>query len=90
MEVTDASVRRTIYLAIVRPHLGYSMQVWSPQSVQRRTAKLILSLPFRTTTYKERFSQLNELPLTYWHLKSLIAWFQSAYPFSRLNTDIYF
>ena len=52
LEILKASVRRTTYLATVRPHLGYSTQVWSPQSVelirrvervQRRTTKFILS-----------------------------------------------
>jgi hypothetical protein len=47
----------TLYLAIVRPHLGYATQVWSPQSidlirrverVQRRATKVILNLPFKT------------------------------------------
>ena len=33
MEVPDTGVRRTIYLAIARSHLGYSTQVRSPQSV---------------------------------------------------------
>ena len=76
-EILDASVRRTIYLATVRPHLGYSTQVWSPQSVelirrvervQRRATKFILDLPFRTaTSYKDRLTKLNLLPVSYWH-----------------------
>ena len=55
--INDVNVRRTLYLAIVRPHLGYATQVWSPQSidlirrverVQRRATKVILNLPFKT------------------------------------------
>ena len=47
--------RRTIYLSLVRSHLGYATQVWTPQSIelllklekpQRRETKYILNLPF--------------------------------------------
>ena len=67
--------RRTLNL--VRPQLGYAAQVWAPQSIeliarleqlQRRALKYILDLPFITnTTYSQRLSQLQLLPLTYWH-----------------------
>ena len=69
--------RRTLYLSIVRCHLGYATQVWSPQSigllkrvenVQRRATKLILKLPFRCdVTYKTRLQLTNLLPISYWH-----------------------
>ena len=54
--IQSTQTRRTLYLSIVRCHLGYATQVWSPQSigllkrvenVQRRAKKLILNLPFR-------------------------------------------
>ena len=33
-----------------------------------KTSPFILSLPFRTdTSYRERLSRLNMLPVTYWH-----------------------
>ena len=77
VRIPDVDVRRTTYLAVVRPHLGYATQVWSPQSidlsrrverVQRRATKLILNLPFRTEiSYKERLLSLHLLPLSYWH-----------------------
>ena len=69
--------RRTLYLAIVRCHLGYATQVWSLQSVgllkqvesvQRRATKYILKLPFRTDiAYKTRLQLTNLIPLSYWH-----------------------
>ena len=68
---------RTLYLSIVRCHLGYATQVWSPQTigllkrvenVQRRATKLILKLPFRCdVTYKSRLQLTNLLPISYWH-----------------------
>ncbi|CAB4032767.1 Hypothetical predicted protein, partial [Paramuricea clavata] len=34
VEVKNANTRRTLYLAIVRPALGYATQVESPQSIK--------------------------------------------------------
>jgi hypothetical protein len=54
MEIPNVKIRRSLYLALVRPALGYATQVWSPQSVelvkrteriQRRATKYILRLP---------------------------------------------
>ena len=52
-------------------------QVWAPQgieliskleSIQRRTTKFILCLPFLTSiSYKERLMSVNLLPVCYWH-----------------------
>ena len=77
MEVKNPNTRRTLYLAIVRPALGYATQVWSPQSielvrkterVQRRASKVILKLPFTCTeSYKDRLMSINLLPVSYWH-----------------------
>lgn len=76
-EIENIATRRTLYLALVRPHLGYATQVWAPQSielmksveqVQRRATKYVLKLPFQSqTSYKERLQLCNLLPLTYWH-----------------------
>ncbi len=75
--IHNTAVRRTLYLALVRPHLGYATQIWSPQSVlliqqiertQRRATKFILELPFSSTTdYKTRLQTLSLLPICYWH-----------------------
>jgi len=73
--IPSTQTRRTLYLSIVRCHLGYATQVWSPQSigllkrvenVQRRATKLILKLPFRCDeTYKTRHQLTNLLPISY-------------------------
>ena len=75
--IQSTQTRRTLYLSIVRCHLGYATQVWSPQSigllkrvenVQRRATKVILKLPFRCdVTYKTRLQLTNLLPISYWH-----------------------
>ena len=55
--IHSISVRRTLYLGLVRAHLGYATQVWAPQGIeliskleriQRRATKFILCLPFLT------------------------------------------
>ena len=69
-------IRRSIYLMLVRSHLGHATQVWAPQSIelvckteqiQRQASKYILNPPFhRQQSYRDRLIQLNLLPLTYW------------------------
>jgi hypothetical protein len=76
MEITDKRIRRALYLAVVRPALGYATQVWPLQSVelinrvervQRRASKFILGLPFMCdVSYKDRLIS-TEPPLSYWH-----------------------
>ena len=55
--VTSTVPRRTLYLALVRSHYGYSSPIWAPQTVElisllertlRRATKYILNLPFST------------------------------------------
>ena len=55
-----------LYLALVRPHLDYAAQFWSPyyrkdidslESVQRRMTKMLQG--FRNIPYKERLKRLN-------------------------------
>ena len=59
---TDNSLIIPLYKAIVRPHLEYCLQAWSPylrkdinvlEKIQRRATKLISGL--RDLTYEERF-----------------------------------
>ena len=86
--IQSTQTRRTLYLSIVRCHLGYASQVWSPQSigllkrvenVQRRATKLILKLPFRCdVTYKTRLQLTNLLPISYWHEFLDIVFFYKA------------
>ena len=67
---------RTLYLSIVRCHLGYETQVWSPQSigllkrvenVQRRATKLMLKLLFRCDVTYKTLQLTHLLPISYWH-----------------------
>jgi len=55
-----------LYITLVRPHLEYAVQFWSPhhakeiaklEAVQRRTTKMIPSL--RNKSYGERLARLN-------------------------------
>jgi hypothetical protein len=72
-----SAVRRSIYLALVRPLVAYATQIWAPQSIdliikveriQRRSTKYILNLPYLCpVSYSERLKSLHLLPLTYWH-----------------------
>ena len=61
---------RSLYLALVRSHLEYASEIWSPKSVtlikliegvQRRATRLLLP----NLTYNDRLQQLNLLPLVY-------------------------
>ena len=75
--VKSITVRRSAYLTLVRSHLDYATQVWTPQSidlirklerVQKRATKHILDLPFICDqTYGDRLMNLNFLPISYWH-----------------------
>ena len=75
--IHNTTTRRTIYLALVRSHLGYATQVWTPQSVelltkvertQRRATKFILNLPFTCSVdHTSRLQALQLLPICYWH-----------------------
>ena len=75
--IFNMQTRRTLFLTIVRCHLGYTSQVWSPQSIgllkqvegiQQRATKYILKLPFRCDIpYKTRLQMTNLIPLSFWH-----------------------
>ncbi len=69
--IRDLAIRRTLYLSLVRSHLGYATQVWAPQTVervQRRATKYILNVPFICDIdYKDRLLATRMLPLSYWH-----------------------
>ena len=75
--VRSITVRHSAYLTLVRSHLDYATQVWTPQSiglirglerVPRRATKYILDVPFICDrTYGDRLINFNLLPISYWH-----------------------
>ena len=75
--IHDVSVRKALYMTMVRNQLAYCCQVWAPQSVnnistiervQRCATKFILSLPYNTNmSYKERLVTIGIIPICYWH-----------------------
>ena len=92
-------VRRTLYLGLVRAHLGYATQVWAPQgieliskleSIQRRATKFILCLPFLTNIpYKVRLIYVNLLPVCYWHeLLDLIYFYKATHNMIHLDPSV--
>ena len=87
--VKSITVRRSAYLTLVRSHIGYATQVWTPQSidllrrlerVQRRATKYILDLPFICDqTYGGRLMNLNLLPISSWReFLDMIFFFRSC------------
>ena len=99
MDVQSSSTRRTLYLAIVRPALGYATQVWSPQTidlirrierVQRRASKFILDLPFLCEeSYRDRVLSIDILPICYWHeFLDLVFFFKATYGIVCVSHDV--
>ena len=71
--LTDVSVRRSLYLSLVKSQLCYATQAWSPgyftlnakvEQVQRRASRWILRTPRGEMSYKERLTMLDLLPLS--------------------------
>ena len=72
--VKSITVRRWAYLILVRSHLGYATQVWTPQSIdligkleciQRRATNYILDLPFICDQTGHRLMNFNSLSISY-------------------------
>ncbi len=98
IKIKTISVRRMLYLTLVRSHLAYASQVWAPQSVdlikhtervQRRASKYILDLPFFCDiNYNHRLSTLNLLPLCCWHeYLDILFLFKSHHNIINLSND---
>ena len=97
MFILRTKVRRTLYLALVRPHLGYATQIWAPQSIelivkleriQRRATKFILKLPYSSNiSYKSRLQTLNLIPICYWH-KDLTVFFKLSNGLVNVNSSV--
>ena len=70
----DTFSKRLPYLALIRSHLGYASEIWSPylhkdmaslERVQRRALKYILNN--YNLCYTDRLMKLSVLPVSYWH-----------------------
>ena len=97
--IKSVSVRRIIYLTLVRSHLGYATQVWAPQSkelirkteqIQRRATKYILNVPFLCeVSYKDRLIKLDLLPLSNWHeYLDMVFFFKSVTGLVKVNPTV--
>ena len=94
------SIRRSIYLTMVRPNIGYATQVWAPQSIdlmlkleriQRRATRYILNLPFSSSVcYTSILQSLSLLPICYWHeYLDLVFLFKSTHGLIDLNHQLF-
>ena len=90
---------KSLFIALVRSHLGYCSQVWAPQSVIRNI-KLIESVQRRATkficktstdlTYRDRLIFLHLLPLNYWlEYLDLVFFYKCKANHVRIDLDNY-
>ena len=94
-----SSVRRTLYLSLVKSNLCYACEVWSPyicsqktkmERVQRRATRWILKARKGDSSYNERLVDLNLLPLCYdREIKDLMLFYKALYGISDLNVHDY-
>ena len=93
--ITDVTVRRTLYLSLVKSQLCYTTQVWSPaqvtlkaqvEQVQRRATRWISQTRVGEVSYKDRLIKLDLLPLSYdRELKDLSFFYKCLYYYIDLN-----
>ena len=96
---TDVTVRRTLYLSLVKSQLCYATQVWLPaqvtlkaqvERVQRRATCWILQTRVGEVSYKDRLIKLDLLPLSYdRELKDLLFFCKCLYNYIDLNVHCF-
>ncbi len=97
--LTDISIRRTLYLSLVKSQLCYTSEVWSPhiqaqktqlEQVQRRATRRMLKERKGDSSYSERLSTLRLLPLCYdREIRDLVFFYKALYGISDLNVHNY-
>lgn len=97
-EFKSEKIILTLFNSLVRPHLEYCVQFWSPyykkdinklEKVQRRVTKMIPRL--RNKSYEERLSELNLFSLAKRRLRGdLIEVFKIFKGYSNLNPNDFF
>ena len=95
--LTDTTVRRTLYLTLVKSQQSYATEVWSPptikmrskvESVQRRATFWIMQAKRGEVSYKQRLITLSLLPLCYdREIKDLVFFFKALY--ARIDLDVH-
>ena len=97
--LTDVTIRRTLYLSLVKSQLCYASEVWSPhiqaqniqlEQVQRRARRWTLKERKSDSSYSERLSTLKLLPLCYdREIRDLVFFYKALYGISDLNVHDY-
>ena len=93
--IKNTRVRRSLYLSLVKCHLNYATELWSPsqislkrkiESVQRRVTRWILQQRKREQSYKDRLVTLNLIPLCYdREIKDLVLFYKALYGYIELD-----
>ncbi len=96
--IKPEKVTRTLYNSLVRPHLEYCVQFWSPyyrkdiDKLERVQLKIIKIIPrLRNKSYEERLKELNLFSLSKQRLRSdLIEVYKIFKEFDNINVNDYF
>lgn len=96
---TQVAVRRSLYIATVKPHRCYATEAWSPaqkslevkvEQVQRPVTRWILSLKPGQMSYVERLLALDMLPLAYdREIKDLVFFYKAVYRHIDIDVSDY-